>query len=58
MSEIIIYTTDRVQGRINKKQADEKTNVEYDEFNKAQKINLDFDKQIKKMIEKGGENNE
>ena len=26
--------------------------------NKAQKINLDFDKQIKKMIEKGGENNE
>ena len=47
-----------MQGRINKKQADEKTNVEYDEFNKAQKINLDFDKQIKKMIEKGGENNE
>ena len=43
------------KGRISKKQADEKAKVEYDEFNKTQKINSDFDKQIKKLMEKGGE---
>ena len=43
------------KGRISKKQADEKAKVEYDEFNKTQKINSDFDKQIKKLVEKGGE---
>ena len=43
------------KGRISKKQADEKAKEEYDEFNKTQKINSDFDKQIKKMMEKGGE---
>ncbi len=43
------------KGSISKKQADEKAKAEYDEFNKTQKINSDFDKQIKKMIEKGGE---
>ena len=43
------------KGRISKKQADKKAKVEYDEFNKTQKINSDFDKQIKKLVEKGGE---
>ena len=43
------------KGRISKKQADKKAKVEYDEINKTQKINSDFDKQIKKMMEKGGE---
>lgn len=44
------------KGRISKKQADEKAKAEYDEFNKTQKINSDFDKQVKKLLEKGGEN--
>ena len=43
------------KGRISKKQADEKAKEEYDEFNKTQKINSDFDKQVKKLMEKGGE---
>ena len=43
------------KGRISKKQADEKAKEEYDEFNKTQKINSDFDKQVKKLVEKGGE---
>ena len=42
------------KGSISKRKADEKAKKEYDEFNKTQKINSDFDKQIKKMIEKGG----
>ena len=43
------------KGRISKKQADEKAKEEFDEFNKTQKINSDFDKQVKKLVEKGGE---
>ena len=46
------------KGRISKKQADEKAKEEYDEFNKTQKINSDFDKQVKKLVEKGGHSNE
>ena len=38
--------TDR--GRITKKSADEKAKLEYDEFNKFQKIVSDFDKKIMK----------
>lgn len=38
--------TDR--GRISKKSADEKAKLEYDEFNKFQKIVSDFDKEIRK----------
>ena len=38
--------TDR--GRISKKSADEKAKLEYDEFNKFQKIISDFDKEIRK----------
>ncbi|MDD3278913.1 MAG: virulence RhuM family protein [Lachnospiraceae bacterium] len=43
------------KGKISKKSADKKAAAEYDEFNKTQKINSDFDKQIRKMIEMGGE---
>ena len=42
------------KGRISKKQADEKAKAEYDEFNKTQKINSDFEREVKKLMEKGG----
>ena len=35
--------------------AKEKAATEYAEFNKTQKITSDFDKEVKKMLEKGGE---
>lgn len=46
------------KGKITKKQADHKAKMEYDEFNKTQKINSDFDKEIKHLLAKGGENHE
>ncbi|MBB5335817.1 virulence RhuM family protein [Pectinatus brassicae] len=42
------------KGRISKKQADEKAKAEYNEFNKTQKINSDFEKEVKKLMAKGG----
>ncbi|MDR2007765.1 MAG: virulence RhuM family protein [Alphaproteobacteria bacterium] len=36
-------------GSVSREQANEKAIAEYDEFNKTQKINSDFDKQIKKL---------
>lgn len=36
-------------GKISKKQADEKAEKEYEIFNKTQKINSDFDKEIQKI---------
>ena len=42
------------KGSISKKQADEKAKAEYDEFNKTQKINSDFEREVKKLMEKGG----
>lgn len=42
-------------GRISRKAALEKASVEYEAFNKTQKINSDFDKQVRKMLEQGGE---
>ena len=44
------------KGRISKKKAEEKAKAEYDEFNKIQKIDSDFDKEIEKLFKKGGEN--
>jgi hypothetical protein len=35
--------------------ADKKAEAEYDEFNKTQKIISDFDKEIKKLQQKGGD---
>ena len=44
------------KGRITKVQADKKAKSEYDEFNKIQKINSDFDEEIKKLLERDGDN--
>lgn len=41
------------KGSISAKQAKEKAIGEYDEFNKTQKIESDFDKEVKKMLETG-----
>jgi hypothetical protein len=46
------------KGSISKKQADAKAVAEYQEFNKTQKITSDFDREVKKLLGKGGENNE
>lgn len=41
------------KGKISKKQADKKAGLEYDAFNKTQKIESDFDKALKSLEEKG-----
>ena len=41
------------KGRISAKAAKEKAETEYDVFNKHQKINSDFDKEVKKILDKG-----
>ena len=40
------------KGKISKNKAYKKAETEYDDFNKTQKIISDFDKEVKKMIEK------
>ena len=40
------------KGKISKQKADEKAESEYNEYNKTQKIFSDFDKEIKKMLDK------
>jgi len=40
------------KGKISKKQADAKAELEYDKFNKIQKIESDFDKAIKQLTDK------
>lgn len=45
------YKTLTDNGRISAKQAKVKAEAEYDAFNKTQKINSDFDKEVKKMLE-------
>jgi len=44
------------KGKITKQQADQKAEAEYNEFNKSQKIISDFDKEIKRLEKKGGNN--
>ena len=44
------YDILRDKGRISSKAAKAKAGAEYDEFNKTQKINSDFDKEVKKML--------
>jgi len=46
------------KGSISKKQADAKAEEEYIHFNKTQKIISDFDRQVKKLIAKGGDGSE
>lgn len=43
------------KGKISGKMAKEKAVAEYVEFNKTQKITSDFDRNVKKMLKKGGE---
>ena len=49
------YNILRDKGKISGKMAKEKAAAEYAEFNKTQKITSDFDKELKKMLERGGE---
>ena len=46
------YNILKDNGKISKKQADKKASIEYDKFNKTQKIVSDFDKVIKKLENK------
>ena len=39
------------KGKISKKQAEAKAELEYDEFNKTQQIESDFDREVKKILE-------
>lgn len=41
------------KGQISHKKAEQKAFTEYDEFNKTQKIESDFDKEVKKMLKEG-----
>jgi hypothetical protein len=43
---------DNVKGKISHKQAEEKAFSEYDKFNKTQKIDSDFDKEVRRLLEK------
>jgi hypothetical protein len=46
------------KGKISKQKATTKADAEYAEFNKTQKITSDFDREVKRLIEKGGKNDE
>ena len=48
------YKTLTDNGRVSAKRAKVKAEAEYDAFNKTQKINSDFDKEVKKMLETKG----
>lgn len=43
------------KGKISKKTADKKAVAEYDEFIKTQKITSDFDREVKKLLQRGGD---
>lgn len=42
------------KGKVSKQMALDKASSEYDEFNKTQKITSDFDREVKKLMERGG----
>lgn len=42
------------KGKISKQMAFDKSGAEYDEFNKTQKITSDFDREVKKLMARGG----
>lgn len=42
------------KGKVSKQMALDKASTEYDEFNKTQKITSDFDREVKKLMERGG----
>lgn len=47
------YDILRDKGKISKKTAETKATLEYDAFNKTQKITSDFDRQIRRLLENG-----
>ena len=49
---------DNNKGKISKQEAISKAEAEYDKFNKTQKIDSDFDKEIRKMLQKENKINE
>lgn len=46
------------KGKVSKQMALDKAGAEYDEFNKTQKITSDFDREVKKLMERAGEASE
>ncbi len=50
------YNILKDKGKITRLQADRKAEAEYNEFNKTQKIVSDFDKEIKRLTDKGEKN--
>ncbi|MDP3387878.1 MAG: virulence RhuM family protein [Eubacteriales bacterium] len=46
------------KGRVSKQMALDKASTEYDGFNKTQKITSDFDREVKKLMERGGKADE
>ncbi|MDD3200298.1 MAG: RhuM family protein, partial [Eubacteriales bacterium] len=46
------------KGSVSKQKAALKAEAEYTEFNKTQKITSDFDRQVKKLVEKVGDSDE
>lgn len=46
------------KGKVSKQMALDKASTEYDEFNKIQKITSDFDREVKKLMERGGKADE
>ena len=41
-------------GTVSRKQAEQKATAEYEKFNKQQRIESDFDREIKKLLKKKG----
>ena len=41
-------------GSVSRKQADSKAAAEYEKFNKQQRIESDFDREVKKLLQKKG----
>lgn len=52
------YEVLRDKGNISKRAASAKAEAEYAEFNKTQKITSDFDREVKQLLEKGGDSHE
>ena len=47
-----IILPDNNKGKISMKQAQDKAGAEYDKYNKTQKIESDFDREVKQLIHK------
>ena len=49
------YDVLKDKGSVSRQDALKRAETEYEAFNKTQKITSDFDKEVKRMLEKGGE---